>query len=142
MDPPSVVTGRVDPGQVDVLVVDDDPNLRTSFVCILRDAGYSVDEAEDGFVALDRLKTKSIGAIVLDVVMPVLDGLQLLDRLDEPPPVVLVTALAYGEEIMLRRDKVFMYIQKPVRSLDLIEAVSRAMTTGNGAKRSTRSLTS
>lgn len=131
MDQLSVPPEHDDFDQVDVLVVDDDHDVRTSFACILRDVGYRVDEAEDGFVALERLRTKQIGVMVLDVFMPVLDGLRLLDRLDDPPPVLLMTAHTYDEEVMARRDKVFMYIQKPVPPQHLIAAVASALMTAS-----------
>lgn len=73
--------------------------------------------------------------MALDVFMPVLDGLRLLDRLDDPPPVVLVTAHSYDEEIMARRDKVFMYIQKPLAPRHLIEAVASALTTSSDERK-------
>lgn len=117
----------IQPARVDVLVVDDDAGVRTSFGTILRDAGYSVEEAEDGFVALQRLRAMRVGMVLLDVRMPVLDGLHVLDELEDPPPVVLMTAHEYDADVMARRSKVTLYIQKPVPPRDLLAAVAKAL---------------
>lgn len=113
---------------VDVLVVDDDEDIRSSYAEILRGAGYTVAEAADGFVALEHLWSAPVRAMVLDAVMPVLDGLQLLDRLDDPPPVVLVTAREYDKAIMARRSKISLYLQKPISPRILLEALERAIS--------------
>lgn len=52
--------------------------------------------------------------MILDRFMPGLSGLWLLDQLDDPPPVLLVTAHDYDTEVWARRDTIFLYLQKPV----------------------------
>jgi CheY-like chemotaxis protein len=108
-----------------VLVVDDDSDVRRSCAEVLRTAGYRVVEAEDGLAALELLKSSDVGAVLLDVFMPGLDGLSLLDLLENPPPVALLTAHGYDEAIVVRRSKVATYMQKPVDPPALLEAVSR-----------------
>jgi CheY-like chemotaxis protein len=110
-----------------VLLVDDDSDVRYSCAEILRSAGYRVVEAGDGRTALELLKSSDVGAVLLDVFMPGLDGLSLLDLLENPPPVALLTAHAYDEAIVVRRSKVATYIQKPVDPPALLDAVSRLM---------------
>jgi DNA-binding response OmpR family regulator len=107
-----------------VLVVEDDDDVRRSCAEILRTAGYEVIEAEDGVSALEQLKSSRIGAVVLDVSVPGLNGLSLLDEIASPPPVALLTAHAYDDAIVVRRAKVTLYIQKPADSLVLLEAVA------------------
>lgn len=114
-----------------VLVVDDDEAVRASFSEVLRVAGFEVVEAADGFAALETLRERSVAAIVLDVNMPVLDGFAVLDRLDgPPPPVVLVTAGTFDGELTKRRDKFFGFVKKPVRPESLIALVQRAVFAG------------
>jgi len=60
--------------------------------------------------------------------MPGLDGLGLLDRVSDPPPVVLITARDYDAEVIKRRSKVSMYLQKPVPPASLLQAVGAAIT--------------
>jgi CheY-like chemotaxis protein len=116
--------------QVDVLVVDDYHGTRTSFGSILRSAGYTVDEAENGFVALEKLRSLSVGSVLLEVELPGLYGLQLLDTLDNPPPVILMSTSDYGTDLMLRRSKFHMFIHKPIPPTFLLAAVSQTIEAG------------
>jgi CheY-like chemotaxis protein len=115
-------------GQVDVLVIDDEDNVRSSICEILGTVGISTGQAADGMDALQRLSGTRVGALVLDVRMPRLDGLGLLDRLPDPPPTVLVSAYSIDEEVRDRLgEKVFAYLQKPFRPDELLTAVSSAL---------------
>ena len=69
-----------------VLVVDDDIDVRSSCAEVLRTADYVVQEAADGFAAIEHLRSGNIGAVLLDLNMPGLDGLSLLDQFDQLPP--------------------------------------------------------
>ncbi len=111
-----------------VLVVDDDNDVRRSCADVLRTAGYRVVEAENGLAALEYLKSSEVGAVLLDVYMPGLDGLSLLDEIKDPPPVALLTAHAYDDAVVVRRAKVTMYIQKPVAPPVLLEAVANMIS--------------
>jgi CheY-like chemotaxis protein len=114
--------------QVDVLVIDDEDNVRSSICEILGTVGISTGQAADGMDALQRLSGTQVGALVLDVRMPRLDGLGLLDRLADPPPTVLVSAYSIDEEVRDRLGgKVFAYLQKPFRPDELLTAVSSAL---------------
>jgi CheY-like chemotaxis protein len=113
-----------------VLVVDDDNAIRSSVAEILRSAGYEVDEAEDGEVALQRLAEQPAVVVVLDVRMPRRDGISVLDALEPPPPppeVLLVSAYDLDHETQSRLGpKVCRYMRKPVSPISLLEAVSQA----------------
>ncbi len=81
-----------------ILIVDDEPNIRLLFKDEFSREGYSVIEAENGSVALKLLEEQDIHLIVLDIQMPVMDGLDFLTHLrksDRKIPVVLCTA--YGQ---------------------------------------------
>ncbi|MHB8328537.1 MAG: response regulator [Acidimicrobiales bacterium] len=114
---------------VDVLVVDDDESIRTSFAEIISSNGYSTMEAEDGVVALELLSILDIGVVVLDVRMPRLDGLSLLEMIDDPPPVVLVTAASFEESGRGGVSKILWYLQKPVDPAHLLDAIASAIGT-------------
>jgi len=122
-------------GELDghVLIVDDDAAVRTSMAMVLRSCGYSVAESEDGSKALEHLRSRPVGVMLLDLQMPVLDGLGLLDRLDDPPPVVVVSARQYDAAVAERREKIFAFMQKPVPADSLIDMVSRALDGPDGA---------
>ncbi len=113
---------------VDVLVVDDEVEVRRSFAEILRTAGYVLAEVEDGFAALESLHSATVRMMVLDMNMPVLDGLKLLNQLDDPPPVVLVTAEEYDTMAMTSRSNVLSWLQKPALPAELLSAVEPAIT--------------
>ncbi|HZU79844.1 MAG TPA: response regulator [Acidimicrobiales bacterium] len=110
-----------------VLVVDDDDDVRMSFAEILRVAGFETIEAPDGSAALQMLAEFPVMAMVLDVRMPVLDGLTLLAQLDAPPPVVLATGHSYNAQVIDHRQKIFAYVQKPVPPDVLITMVGEAV---------------
>ena len=78
-----------------ILVVDDEPAVRTSLERALSLEGYDVDLAADGAAALDRLAAAPPDAVVLDVSMPRLDGLEVCRRMRQAgdrTPVLLLTA--------------------------------------------------
>ncbi|MGI9032305.1 MAG: response regulator transcription factor [Acidimicrobiales bacterium] len=78
-----------------ILVVDDEPAVQASLERILRQAGYQVGSASDGRRALTAVAETAPDAIVLDVVMPGLDGLEVTRRLrhmGDRTPVLLLTA--------------------------------------------------
>ncbi len=79
-------------------MVDDDPTIRDVLARYLAHAGFAVDTAEDGLQALASVAEHSPDLVVLDVMLPGLDGIEVCRRLraSTPVPVVMLTAL--GEE--------------------------------------------
>src|ERR1700735_3745867 len=78
-----------------VVVVDDDPDVRDSLVLALRYAGYQVSAAVDGADALALLARSPVDLIVLDVLMPMVDGLEACRRLrvrGDATPILVLTA--------------------------------------------------
>jgi two-component system OmpR family response regulator len=77
-----------------ILVAEDEPRLQRSLVKALSEHGYAVDTASDGADALYKADSSDYDAIVLDILMPVLDGWQVLERLrrQKRTPVLLLTA--------------------------------------------------
>ena len=79
-----------------VLVVDDDAMMRQLELSILEQAGYAVDQADDGDVAIQVLQTVRPDLILLDIRMPRVDGWGVLEHvrtMEAPPPVVLVSGM-------------------------------------------------
>ncbi|MBI3882572.1 MAG: response regulator transcription factor [Verrucomicrobia bacterium] len=77
-----------------ILVVEDEPRLLRSLAKALREAGYAVDTADAGDEGLHKATTYDYDAVVLDVMLPNLDGWQLLEKLREEKqtPVLMLTA--------------------------------------------------
>ncbi|MGH2551818.1 MAG: response regulator, partial [Thermomicrobiales bacterium] len=84
---------------VTVLVVDDEPILRDTIEFNLRREGYDVILASDGQEALDIARANALDLIVLDIMLPVVDGLQVLRILREDSTVPVLLLSARGEEI-------------------------------------------
>lgn len=82
-----------------ILLVEDDPDIRESLGAFLEGEGYQVDKAENGKEGLDRLVQKKPGLVLLDLMMPVMNGWQFLEeKKKEPPelskvPVVVISAV-------------------------------------------------
>jgi two-component system OmpR family response regulator len=115
-----------------ILVVDDEENLRTMLVAALRHSGYEVEQAADGATGLKAARELKPDLIVLDVMMPVLDGFAMCKRLRETgdrTPVIFLTARDAShdkvEGLNLGGDD---YLPKPFSLDELVarvEAVSR-----------------
>src|SRR5260221_8483207 len=119
-----------------VLVVDDEPIVRDVVVRYLEDAGYATMQAGDGLAARALLEESTPSVVVLDLMMPGMDGLELCRwiRARSDVPVIMLTAL--GEEtdrivgLELGADD---YITKPFSPRELtvrIKAVLRRSTSG------------
>lgn len=111
-----------------VLVVDDDDDLRASVSIILEDEGWIVREARHGAEALELLQEFQPSVMLLDWRMPVMDGGQVLERLDPDtsrPRVVLVTANAQVEELAAKHRLRFR-LGKPFAVEDLLATLRQA----------------
>ena len=80
-----------------VLIVDDDETIRSILAETLKGEGYRVDEASNGEKGLERVRAAVPDLILLDIVMPVLDGYQFLEQLQREHttleiPIVLLSA--------------------------------------------------
>ncbi|HEX4162291.1 MAG TPA: response regulator [Acidimicrobiales bacterium] len=112
----------------DILVVDDEEPVRTSVAEILRAAGYKVAEAVDGQDALDLLESGSVTVLLLDIRMPRRTGIEVLQALDSPPNVILMSAYRFeGEDKRSVGHKVFSHLMKPVAPRQLLDEVRAAI---------------
>lgn len=109
-----------------VLVVDDDPTLLVALAQVLRDGGYDVEAVADGESALQFVTRRAFDLVLLDVVMPGMDGWAVVDRmytlLPLPPPIVLVTGHGGDQRDAhpVFRAAVAAVITKPLRIDDLL----------------------
>jgi len=115
----------------DVLVVDDDADVRWTVVEILRSAGFTVAEAEDGEVALDLLNSGRYRMVLLDMRMPKRDGVSLIEAVRDVPPVVVHSAYSLDAADRERLGSVVVdYLHKPVSPQKLLRAVENVLGTG------------
>ncbi|OPA81253.1 DNA-binding response regulator [Paenibacillus selenitireducens] len=109
-----------------VLVVDDDPEIRDVIHVYLRNEGYSVFEAADGLQALDILQQQTVNLVILDVMMPQLDGIRTCMKIRETWKIPIIMLSAKEEDI----DKINGlttgaddYMTKPFNPLELLARV-------------------
>ncbi|HET7295170.1 MAG TPA: response regulator [Vicinamibacteria bacterium] len=120
-----------------ILVVDDEEDVQVLVSRILRDAGYAVDRASDGKEAIEKLDVSLPDLIVLDLMMPVVDGwgvLQFLRTRREAPPVVIVTARTdYATFARGIREGGTAFVCKPFRFHELVATCQRLLLPGTKA---------
>jgi CheY-like chemotaxis protein len=89
------------------LIVDDDESIRSLFSRTLKEGGWTIAEAENGAIALERLSEKKPDLILLDLIMPIMDGFEFVLRIRELEdcreiPIIVITAKDLSEEDRLR----------------------------------------
>ncbi len=119
-----------------IMVVDDNPDIITIVRTILEGKGYSVMSAYSGPELLTQLEGQKPDLIVLDIMMPQMDGLEVLTRLKGAPdtssiPVILLTAKVQYEDVLggykLGAD---YYITKPFTSTQLLNGINLLLGEG------------
>lgn len=117
-----------------VLVVDDDATIRNLVVNTLAADGFDLAEAEDGLAALAAIDDRPPDAIVLDLVMPGLDGFEVLERLQQQPetrtiPVIILTArqLSKQERNVLSQRALALLTKSEYSGVELRRLVSHAL---------------
>ncbi|WP_292488087.1 response regulator [Methanohalobium sp.] len=105
---------------VNVLVVEDNVFNMELTVDLLKSYGYNITKAEDGYIALEKLKNTKIDLILLDMQLPKMDGLELLSKLKNDPETMNIPVIALTAHAMLGDKKRFIdagcdgYISKPM----------------------------
>ena len=118
-------------GKASVLLVEDEANIAESLVFILRRAGFEVETTADGAEALDRLRQHEFSALILDIMLPGMNGLDLLreiraDRALARLPVMVLTAKGQARDRKTAEDVgADMFVTKPFSNAEVIDAVSR-----------------
>ncbi len=115
-----------------VLVVDDEEINRVLLRDPLRARGYEVEEAENGLVALEKISRRSPDVVLLDVMMPKMDGIELCRLLKKNPatapiPILMVTALSERKERLAGIEAgANDFLAKPIDLQDVILRVGNA----------------
>ena len=113
-----------------ILVVDDSSEALAIYADLLGEAGYDVTAAENGVAALAAMGRRMPDLVLLDLQMPAMGGLELLDRVRErratAPPVVAVSGLESLERAALSRGA-RAFLRKPVQACDLVAVIDAAL---------------
>ena len=109
-----------------VLVCDDDKDIVEAISIYLETAGYGVVKAYDGFEALDKLKNKDIHLVIIDIMMPNMDGIMATRKIREisQVPVIFLSAKSEDADKILGLDiGADDYVTKPFNPLELVARV-------------------
>jgi CheY-like chemotaxis protein len=123
------------------LVVDDDPDMRDALQMILESGGYQVVTGEDGEQCLAKLKEEKPDLLILDLLMPRMDGFEVCKALKDPRhakygdvPIIILSSVQEGVsqrryelETGVQMD-VDDYVEKPIESSVLLERVGKIMS--------------
>ncbi|HEX9500176.1 MAG TPA: response regulator [Thermoanaerobaculia bacterium] len=121
-----------------VLVVDDDQALRGLFTTLLGKNGFAVDTAADGRIAFDQIHLHNYSVILLDLMMPDVNGFELLDWLERDSPsllqkVIVMTRASQRAIQNLDTSRVWGLIRKP---FDIDNLVSSTLACAEGKRSS------
>jgi len=117
----------------EVLLVDDEVAVRSTLRAVLESQGYHCKEAENGAVALEYLEQEHFDLVITDNRMPVLNGVEFLEKLaekeGEKPPVIFFTGdLSAAEKDRALRAGARAVLEKPPNFGEIISAVSQALS--------------
>jgi len=126
--------------QVKILIVDDDPDIREAICAVLEAHSYQVVTARDGEEGLDKLKEERPDLMILDLLMPKMDGFAVLKELQDPRrskysnvPILILTSVR--EDASRRRYELETglelnfddYVEKPLDPHTLVERVGKLL---------------
>ena len=130
--------------QAKILIVDDDFDIARGLKTVLESQAYHVSVARNGEECLARIKADMPDLIILDLLMPKLDGFAVVRELKENPPydgcdnipILILTAL--GEDASQRRHEMETglemdlddYVEKPIQPMDLLHRVAKLLQKG------------
>lgn len=127
-----------------ILLADDDPDVIEIVSMLLEDEGYEIVAAKDGAEALEKIKEENPDLVILDLLMPRVDGFAVFNTLREPEyerwskiPIVVLTSVR--EEVSKRRYNLETgqkmgykaYLEKPADHDELLETVSSLLSSGD-----------
>ena len=103
-----------------ILVVDDEPDIRLVLTMALQKHGYRTEEASNGLEALEKIRALRPAAVIMDIMMPKMDGGTVNLKLKEDPetagiPVIIITGKGHFKELLDIREgvNVTAYLEKP-----------------------------
>jgi len=122
-----------------ILVVDDEPDINMVLKIILEDIGFKVDVYEDASRALRNFSSGNYALVIVDIVMPTMNGFMFYKRIKEIDPKIKACFLTASETtqeefergispIVLKEQ---VLIRKPIQNVDLLEKVKRILMSSN-----------
>lgn len=114
-----------------ILIIEDNANTRTTLADILIENGYNVAEAADGKEGMEKVKEENPDLILLDIVIPKIDGYEFLktiksDELTKDIPVIIVTGKPKMEGLFVP-EGIADYVTKPIDHKKLLEKIKNIL---------------
>jgi PAS domain S-box-containing protein len=117
--------------QYRILVVDDEEKIRKSLSGLLQDYDYEIATAASGLECLQLMSSQPVDLVILDIVMPGMDGIEVLQRIKEEykdTEVIIITGYADKEKaIATFRLGVYDFIEKPFESKEILNTISHCL---------------
>lgn len=114
-----------------ILIIEDEKEIRDGLVEVLEDAGFVVDSADNGQLGLDKIRKKDFDVVVTDLVMPVVGGMDVLretKRIKPQTRIILITAFATVDNaVEAMKAGASDYITKPFRIDDVHTKIRRVL---------------
>jgi DNA-binding response OmpR family regulator len=108
-----------------VLVVDDDDALREAIVDAISDAGYVVEQAENGRIALDKMRASSPCLVLLDLMMPVKDGWEVVAEMEGDSTLAAVPVCVVTAQDRIAPPRNTRLLRKPLSLASLLDTVGQ-----------------
>ena len=114
-----------------IMIVDDNYLTCWSLATIMTKEGYEVTTAENGIVALEKIREKSVDMVITDLIMPEMDGFELMEevkKISPAVPVVIMTCYYLPENAREAKQKgAFEFVEKPLKPEKLQEIIRKAL---------------
>ena len=121
-------------GQKNILVVDDDMSVRTTFSSVLRQEGYRVTAVKNGYEAIKAIDEESFDLALVDLGMPGMDGIEVLEKIKtRRPQTRVIIFTGYGSittAVEAMRKGATDYLNKPFSPEELKAGVKKALENG------------
>jgi len=110
-----------------ILVIEDEEEVRTSIVHLLRSVGFRVVEARDGKQGMAEMREHDVRLVVTDILMPEMDGLEVVMEVRKFYPGTKIVAISKGLEYLTLASTLGAHatIAKPFQAADLLDAIRR-----------------
>lgn len=121
-----------------LLVVDDDEQIRKLLVTVMKRQGFDVEQAANGAEALEAIASRQFDVMLLDLMMPVVSGFEVLDKLDDanfPPRCVLVVSAVPEHYLQLVKNHASAIIGKPFDVSTLGDRVRECLSQATASDR-------
>jgi two-component system response regulator AtoC len=114
-----------------ILIIDDNESLRYTLESVLEESGFQPKSVEDGFKALEEIKSKTYDLVICDMKLPKMDGMQIMEevmKISPGTPFIFLTAFGdIKNAVEAIRSGAFDYITKPFDNDDMIITIRKAL---------------